>query len=92
MKVPESDAGCVAFFYTASPSNCFGNKQRGRVTEGKAEKGVRVELETGRHTPSIAFRHFPPNSARSGYATEGALFISAQLSTDAVSALRRFGY
>ena len=27
------------------------------------------------HTPSIAFRHLPPNSARFGYATEGALFI-----------------
>ena len=41
------------------------------------------------HTPSIAFRHLSPNSARFGYATEGALFISAQLSTDAVSAFRR---
>ena len=41
-----------------------------------------------RHTPSIAFRHLPPNSARFSYATKGALFISAQLSTDAVSALR----
>ena len=28
------------------------------------------------HTPSIAFRHLPLNSARIGYATEGALFIS----------------
>ena len=34
------------------------------------------------HTPSIAFRHLPPNSARFSYATEGALFISAQLSSD----------
>ena len=33
---------------------------------------------------------FPANSARFGYATEGALFISAQLSTDAVS--ERFGH
>ena len=41
------------------------------------------------HTPSIAFRHLPPNSARFSYAIEGALFISAQLSTDAVSALRK---
>ena len=40
-------------------------------------------------TPSIAFRHLHPNSARNGYATEGALFISAQMSTDAVSALRK---
>ena len=38
------------------------------------------------HT-SIAFRHLLPNSARSGYATEGALFISAQQSADVVSAL-----
>ena len=30
-------------------------------------------------TPSTAFRHLPPNSARFSYATEGALFISAQL-------------
>ena len=41
------------------------------------------------HTLSIAFRHLPPNSARFGYATEEALFISMQLSTDAVSALRK---
>ena len=39
------------------------------------------------HTPSITFRHLPLNSARFGYATEGALFNSVQLSTDAVSAL-----
>ena len=41
------------------------------------------------HTSSTAFRHLPPNSARFCYATDGALFISAQLSTDAVSALRK---
>ena len=41
------------------------------------------------HTPSIAFRHHPPNSARPSDATKGALFFSAQLSTDAVSALRK---
>ena len=41
------------------------------------------------HTPIIASRHLPPNSARFSYGTEGALFISAQLSTDAVSALRK---
>ena len=40
-------------------------------------------------TPSIAFRHLPPNSACFSYATDGALFISAQLSSDAVSALRK---
>ena len=42
-----------------------------------------------RQAPSIAFRHHPPNYARFSYATEGALFISAQLSTDEVSALRK---
>ena len=39
------------------------------------------------HTPSITFRHLPPNSAGIGYATEGAPFISGQLSTNVVSAL-----
>ena len=41
------------------------------------------------HTLSIAFRHLPPNSARFGYATERELFISVQLSTDAVSTLQK---
>ena len=41
------------------------------------------------HTPSVALRRLPPNSARVGYATEGAVFIPAQLSSDAVSALRK---
>ena len=47
------------------------------------------ELQAWTHTLSIAFRHLPPNSARFSYATEGALFISVQLSSDAVSALRK---
>ena len=41
------------------------------------------------HTPSTAFRQLPPNSTIFGYATEGALFISAQLSIGAVRALRK---
>ena len=41
------------------------------------------------HTLNIAFRYLPRNSATFGYATEGALFISAQLSADAVSAFRK---
>ena len=40
-------------------------------------------------SPSTAFRHLPPNPARICYTTEGALFISKQLSSDAVSALRK---
>ena len=39
------------------------------------------------HALNIAFQHLPPNSARTSYATEGAPFISAQLSTDTVSAV-----
>ena len=42
---------------------------------------------TATYVTSLAFRHHTPNSARDGYATEWALFISAQLSTDVVSAL-----
>ena len=41
------------------------------------------------HTPSTAFRHLPPSTARFSYSTEGAFFISVQLSTDAVSAPRK---
>ena len=39
------------------------------------------------HTPNTSFRNLPLNSARTGNATEGALFISEQLSTD--GALRK---
>ena len=41
------------------------------------------------HTPSITFWHLHPNSARTGYAIEGALFISTQLSADAARALQK---
>ena len=41
------------------------------------------------HTPSITFLNLPPNSARFSYATEAALFISVQQSTNAVSTLRK---
>ena len=50
---------------------------------------ARAQTHSQAHTPSIAFRHPPPNSATFSYATEGALFISAQVSSDAVSALRK---
>ena len=52
--------------------------------EGERDTLGRGERDTVGHTPSIAFRHLPPNSARFSYATEGALFISAHLSTDFV--------
>ena len=41
------------------------------------------------HTPSIVFWDHLPNSARIGYATEGALFVSMQLSANTVSALSK---
>ena len=55
-------------------------------TEGKVKRKV---CYTRKKTPSITFQHLPPNSARFGYATEGALFISTQLSTDVVSAIQK---
>ena len=64
-----------------------GITKSGRVWRKVQESDARSVRST--HTPSIAFRHLPPNSARFSYATEGALFTSAQLSTDAVSALRK---
>ena len=72
---------------------CVGKWRGGDVCGEVEEGGVRVggdePTHTPSHTPSTAFRHLPPNSARFSYATERALFISAQLSTDAVSALRK---
>ena len=35
-----------------------------------------------RHTLSIAFWYLPSDSTKTGYATEGALSICVQLSTD----------
>ena len=70
--------------------------------EGEGWSWVGVGVRGRSHTPSISFLHLPPNSTRFGYATEGAprfdyatdgaLIISAQLSTDAVSALRKVEY
>ena len=46
-----------------------------------------THTHTQSHTPSITFRHLPPNSARFNYTTEGVLHISVQLSSDVISAL-----
>ena len=59
------------------------------ISQKQLENGLITNYEVREHklyTPCIAFRHLPPNSARFSYATEGALFISAQLSSDMVSA------
>ena len=49
----------------------------------------RLSNQSRQHTPSITFWHLPPNSARFGYASEGALFISTQLSTYTIRALQK---
>ena len=54
------------------------NKQRCMFVDNETLSSYDQTGQSGRHTPSIAFRHLPPNSARFSYATEGALgFISA---------------
>ena len=50
------------------------------------------ESEARSVTLSLAFRYIPSNSARFSYATEGALFISAQLFSDASAPSERSGY
>ena len=44
------------------------------------------------HTPSIPFRHFPPNSAKFGYATEGAPHTSSTAFRHLPPNSARFGY
>ena len=57
------------YMFLVLPSQTLGTSP-GRRGTASPEEGLR-------HTPSIAFRHFPPNSARIGYATEGALYLRA---------------
>ena len=52
-------------------------------TGGPVAQATSIEHHSEHRFPA------PSSSARIGYATEGALFISGQLSTDAVSALRK---
>ena len=63
--------------HSLSPRSC-------PPTRSAPPKGLSTD-----HIPSTAFRHLPPHSVRFSYATEGALFISALLSTDTVSVLRK---
>ena len=82
-KMPESDARSVEAPLCPHPG-------RGHLHHPPPLLPCRIhDTDELLHTPSIAFRHLSPNSARIGYATEGALFISAQLSADAVSAFRK---
>ena len=59
------------------------------VTGISVQNQMQFVLVRGSCTLNSVFWHLPPNSARFGYATEGVLFITAPLSTDAVSALRK---
>ena len=97
-KLPEFRRQCPLFEQERRQGPFF--KQHSLFLSSKLSKQARPRVcgycerftrgRRGReHTPSTAFRHLPPNSARFGYATEGALFISPQLSTDAVSTLRK---
>ena len=89
MTACSSKLAAVIELFLCSVINCYGHLQ----SQDDVYKQQLLKREEGKgHTPSIAFRHLPPKSARFSYATEGALFISAQLSNDAVSALERFGY
>ena len=48
--------------------------------------------DEGTHTPNIAFRHLPPDSARFSSATEGVLFISAEVSRFGLALSRYIGW
>ena len=94
----------LCFKYTFTVRNCVhprhtnSNRKRKYLTI-KHRLAHRVECHVARRvvfswegevtSERLAFRHLPRNTARFSCATEGALFISAQLSTDAVSALRK---
>ena len=64
------------------------DRQTDRQAGGVAESRRQAGTHAGKQTVRIAFGHLPPNSAIFGYATQGALFISAHLTAYAVSALR----
>ena len=75
---------------TASVDSCAEIKSTTSVAYVSLDKGAEKVCSESDQYSSHRFPALPPNSARFSYATEGALFISAQLSgTDAVSALRK---
>ena len=87
-KVPESDARSVLPHHP-QPSPFPQQKPHSPFPPPQQQRNDTAPTPPPPHTPSIAFRHPPPNSARFSYAIEGALFMSAQLSSDAVSSLRK---
>ena len=61
---------------TAGTELRFRSAENPQLANVEPSKGLRMGTD---HTPSIAFRHHLPNSARFSYATEEVLFIFAQL-------------
>ena len=86
---------CVCVSVSVRVCVCVCDRERERCTSVGRTDTVGAEKRCSEcalgssltHILSIASQHLPPNSARIGYATEGALFVSEQLSTDAVSLL-----
>ena len=70
-------------------AKCGRERWRRAMLGGLAQTLTLLGAHYSEHAPSIAFRDPPPYSGTIGYATDWALFISAQLSTDAGSALQR---
>ena len=64
-----------------------GVTKSGRVCREVPESDARSVLFS--HTPSLAFRHLSPNSAITGYASDGSLLISAYPCPSTVSASPR---
>ena len=62
--------------------NCGHNEDAG-VSCGTSQGTTNCTYSLG-YSPSITFRHLTANSDKMGHTAEGTLFISAQLSTDAV--------
>jgi len=84
-------AHSIDFNQSVPNTACCITKRMNCVRQPMSARGVWTEVKerpevtrdcNSRATASIAFRHLPPNSARTGYVVERALFISVQLSTD----------
>ena len=77
-------------FTWPSPETAMGQWTVGLLLKRLHSGTVSLHLVKSSDSSELTLRHLQaPHSARFSYATEGALFISAQLSSDAVSALRK---
>ena len=87
--VPVFHRGVVATPFTGAAETAGAALELAAHAEHFLQKNKKPIREHHHYTLSITFQHPPPNSARIGSATEVALFISAQLSTDAVSTFQK---